>query len=52
MDINVEHTLQRRAAAILEIRCRTLARAGMPLTAAYAEPPLPSIQLETRIAWT
>lgn len=38
MQIDVENTLARRAAALLEIRFRALARAGKSVSAAYRQP--------------
>lgn len=38
MDINVEETLQRREAALLDIRVRALARSGKPVAWAYRKP--------------
>lgn len=38
MQIDVQATLERRAAALLEIRFNALARAGQPIARAYALP--------------
>lgn len=40
MNIDVQATLERRAAALLEMRVRALARAGHTVTRAY-QPPIP-----------
>lgn len=43
---------ERREAALLEIRFRSLAREGMPVTAAYVNtPPMPRVQWSSRIVW-
>lgn len=36
--------LERRAAALLEMRFRALARAGKPIAAAYVKPPTPRVR--------
>lgn len=53
MNIDVEQTLKRREAALLEIRFRALARSGKPVAGAYVPPtPVKMKPLQFAQQWT